>query len=645
MTGSDAAGAAGALRQRLVDAGGVSDMVGAAAAARALLRADPSIRQASFIRQALAAFPPGCGTPVRVALLSSFSIEFLRDPLVAHALTEELRVETYVAGFNQFRQEILAPDSGLHRFRPDVVILAIEGEALAPVLYDGFPPEGGAGAAGIAAAAIAEVRSLIEAFRAVSAAPLLIHDLVPPRWRTLGILDGHQGDGQGSLTAEVNAGLRTEARRHHGVYVVDYAGVVAVAGADAWHDERMAQYARAPIAQGMLGRLAREHLKYLRALAGRTRKCLVLDLDNTLWGGVLGEDGPHGIRYGTTYPGSAYRRFQQACLTLHRRGVLLAVASKNNRADVDELFAARPDLLLTPAHFSAMEVHWGPKEESIRRIAEALNIGLGHMVFVDDNPAECERVREALPQVTVIQLPARPEAYVAALLEDGYFDGLAVSEEDRRRGALYGQREQAEALRQQLSSVEDYYRRLAMTVEIAPVDAASLARAAQLTQKTNQFNATTRRLGEAEIAARAADPSWEVATVRVVDTFGDNGIVGLMMAQAGGDALAIDTFLLSCRVIGRTVETAMLAHQAHRARARGLARLRGRIIPTPKNAPVRDLYLRHGFRPLGAEVPQGARQEAAREANGATDVETEWELELSADGIADPAWLTVVRRG
>lgn len=630
MTDSDRASAIEALRAALVAAGADGDTATVAATARALLRADPSIRQASFFRKAAEAFPASVGTPFRVALLSSFSIEFLRDPLAAHALTEGLRLETWVAGFNQFRQEILAPTSALHRFRPDAVILAIDGEALAPALYDGFPltPTGDQ-AAELIAGAVGEVRALIEAFRATSAAPLLLHDLAPPRWRTLGILDGAAGPGQGAVTAEINARLRQEARRHPGVYVVDYAGLVAEAGATAWFDERMAQYARAPIAQAMLGRLARAHLTYLRALAGRTRKCLVLDLDHTLWGGVLGEDGPDGIRYGATYPGSAFQRFQQAVLTLQRRGVLLAIASKNNLADVEALFAARPDFALGLGHFSAVEAHWEPKEVSIQRIAERLNLGLSHLVFADDNPAECARVRAALPAVTVLQLPPRPEDYVAALLEDGFFDGLAVSEEDRRRAALYGQRDQAEALRRDLPSVEDYYRRLAMTVEIAGVEAGSLARAAQLTQKTNQFNATTLRLGEAEIAARVADPDWEVATVRVADTFGDNGIVGLMMARAQEDALAIETFLLSCRVIGRTVETAMLAHQAGRARARGLARLRGRIVPTAKNEPVRDLYARHGFRPQAAA---GQQDEA-------------WELDLAAGGIEDPAWLTVVRRG
>ncbi|MBU6367006.1 MAG: HAD-IIIC family phosphatase [Gemmatimonadetes bacterium] len=628
MTDSDRAASVEALRAELTAAGASGDIASVAATARALLRADSSIRQASFVRKAAEAFPPGVGTPFRVALLSSFSIEFLRDPLAAHALTEGLRLETYVAGFNQFRQEILAPDSGLHRFRPDVVILAVEGEALAPALYDGFPLEEGDRGAEIVAAAAGEVRSLLEAFRAASAAPLLLHDVAPPRWRALGILDGREGPGQGALVAALNAQLREEARRVPGVHVVDYAGLVAEAGAAAWHDERMALYARAPIAQAMLGRLAREHLKYLRALAGRTRKCLVLDLDNTLWGGVLGEDGPEGIRYGATYPGSAFRRFQQAVRTLHRRGVLLAVASKNNLADVEALFAARGDFVLTRGHFAAVEAHWEPKEASLRRIAAGLNIGLGHLVFADDNPAECARVRAALPAVTVIQLPPRPEDYVAALLEDGFFDGLAMSDEDRRRGALYAQRDQAETLRRELASVEDYYRQLAMTVEIASVDAASLARAAQLTQKTNQFNATTVRAGEAEIAARAADPAWEVATVRVTDRFGDNGIVGLVMARADGDALAIETFLLSCRVIGRTVETVMLAHQAGRARARGLARLRGRIVPTAKNEPVRDLYARHGFRERPAEGEEG----------------TGWELELATATLEDPSWLTVVRR-
>jgi len=248
------------------------------------------------------------------------------------------------------------------------------------------------------------------------------------------------------------------------------------------------------------------------------------------------------------------------------------------------------------------------------------------MVFVDDNPVECEGIRRALPMVQVIQLPGQPERYAGALQEGGLFDTLAVSAEDQKRGELYRQRAQAEDARANMSSVEDFYRDLAMEIAIVPANPASLARTAQLTQKTNQFNVTTLRYTEGEVAKRMGDASWVVATTNVKDRFGDNGIVGITMAQQAGTSLEIDTLLLSCRVIGRTVETAMLAHLCDEARRRGATSIAGRIIPTAKNVPARDLFERHGFTKVD-EDPSGA---------------TRWQLDLAFATVPWPAWFKCV---
>jgi FkbH-like protein len=247
-------------------------------------------------------------------------------------------------------------------------------------------------------------------------------------------------------------------------------------------------------------------------------------------------------------------------------------------------------------------------------------------VFVDDSPAECDEVAHAVPAVTVVALPPRPEHFVRALLEPGYFDTLSVSTEDFRRAELYQQRDQAEELRGQSASIEDFYRRLEMEVTFAPVHEGSLPRAAQLTQKTNQFNVRTVRYTEADVLERRRNPDWLVTTVQVRDRFGDNGIVGVMMAHAMGEELEIDTLLMSCRVIGRTVETTMLAHLCEHAVQRGARRLRGRIIPTAKNAPAQDLYERHGFRP----------------GPGQAGGETSWELDLATGLIRYPDWMKIV---
>ncbi len=429
-------------------------------------------------------------------------------------------------------------------------------------------------------------------------------------------------EGQAALVASANTALGKVVAELVDVHIVDYAALVSHFGTQQWHDARMRLYAKSPIANGMLGNLSLEYMKYFRALNGLAKKCLVLDLDNTLWGGVIGEDGIDGIQLGPNYPGSAFVEFQRVVLDLYKRGVILAMASKNNPADVDVVFSNHSFMLLRKDHFAATQVHWEAKSESLKRIAKQLSIGLEHMVFADDNPAECEQVRRELPMVTVIHLPRRPELYAGTLSAEGLFDTLSLSDEDRRRGQMYQQRAQAETLLSTSGNMEDYYRDLAMEITIASVDPSSLARAAQLTQKTNQFNISTIRYSEAELSARLTQPAWLAATVGVSDRFGDNGIVGVMMARTEDDGLNVDTLLLSCRVIGRTVETAMLAHLSDAAQQRGLKKLRGRMVPTDKNVPVRDLFDKHGFSKLGEE------------ASGASN----WELDLEKTPVQCPPW-------
>ncbi len=604
------------------------DTLRAIQAARALLRDESGIRQLVFIRKAVEGVLSEklALRPFRVALLSSFSIEFIHPALVALGFLNGLRIEIFQAGFGQFRQEILNPGSGLYSFSPDAVILAIEGKDWIPSLYGSYLHTLDQGTEEILSMAGDELAGLVKVFRRHSAAAMLVHNFAPPTWRQLGILDGQAKAGQVQAVHRLNEALQAMGRETSGLFVVDYAGLVSRFGALQWYDERMDHYARAPISQGALPGLATEYMKYFRSLTGQTKKCLVLDLDDTLWGGVLGEEGTMGIQLGPNYPGSAYVAFQQAILDLHTRGVILAIASKNNAADVDELFASHPHMVLKMDHFASQQINWKPKSESLVEIAKHLNIGLEHMVVTDDNPAECEQIAAALPMVTTISLPKQPELYVRALLEEGLFDSLNFSAEDQRRRELYRQRAEAETLRAQSDSLEDFYRSLDVEVIFARLDDVSLARAAQLTQKTNQFNVTTFRYSEAQLRQRLADPTWMLITARVRDRFGDNGIVGLMMAQAKQGVLDIDTFLLSCRVIGRTVETAMLGHLCEHAARRGIKSLLGRVIASAKNLPARDLFERHGFKKL----------------DGQDSGDTSWILDLERGFVRCPEWIRVI---
>jgi FkbH-like protein len=601
------------------------DQTRAANFARNLLSEDTRLSQISFISRELERTSPGrlCLKKLKVALLSSFSIEFIKKPLSVLAFLSGIDLDLYLSNFGQYQQEIRNADSGLYAFSPDVVILSVEGSEWLPEIYNAYI-DGLAGGFDESLAKFHEqLQSLIGMFRSKSAATLLVNNLAAPVWRQLGILDGHVGTGQAQLVYHANESIASVCKENHGVFAVDYAGLVGRMGALRWHDERMSHYAKAPIAMEMLPHLAAEYVKYFRGLTGLSKKCLVLDLDNTLWGGVLGEDGRSGIQLGSVYPGSAYLAFQREILNLHKRGILLAIASKNNAADVEEVFARHSSMLLKKECFAALQIHWGQKSESLREIAKQLNIGLEHMVFVDDNPAECDEVTRNLPMVRTIQLPKQPENFIPALHSEGLFDGITFSLEDRRRGELYRQHDEAEHLRERAASLEEFYRSLEMEITFAPVNDAILTRSAQLTQKTNQFNVTTLRFAESEIAERAEQPDWVLLAVSVRDRFGDNGIVGLMMARFESDSLNIETFLLSCRVIGRTVETAMLAYLCQKAANHGARTLRGRVVPTPKNAPARDVFSRHAFQKINETVSG----------------ETSWNLDLATTTVAWPEWI------
>jgi len=365
-----------------------------------------------------------------------------------------------------------------------------------------------------------------------------------------------------------------------------------------------------------------EWMKFLHPLTGAVCKVLAVDLDNTLWGGVLGEDGIEGIQLGTEYPGAFYRGLQRVILDIHQRGILLAVCSKNNRGEAMAAIEKHPEMLLRPEHFAAFRINWQDKAQNLREIAAELNLGTDSIAFLDDNPVERSRVQSDLPEVKVIALPGQAQGYAAALRDSPWFERLALSVEDREHTRMYHEQQQRASVAQAAGSLEDFYRSLGQEVVLAPLAPETLVRVAHLTQKTNQYNVTTRRYSEQQIEEMAARPDCRVYSVRVRDRFGDNGIVGVLITRIENDVCEIDTFLLSCRVIGRTVETAMLGFLASVCKKQGASRLQGWFLPTKKNAPVKDLYSTHGFTAVRSEGDA-----------------TLWSVTLSKSDIRCPEWI------
>ena len=558
----------------------------------------------------------------RLAILRSFTVEPAVPLLRAAAFASGIDLTVQLGDFNAYPQEILDEQSLLYSFAPDGVILAVRTADLAPDLWNQYPDLSPEAVAEAVQRVSRSFEQWIQAFRKRSSAALIVHSLEQPARPSTGLLDAQSGHSQSATIQQINQELRRTASAHRGVYLLDYDALVARYGRLRWHDERKWLTARMPITADQLIHLSREWLRFVVPLAGKTAKVLVVDLDNTLWGGVIGEDGMAGIQIGAEYPGAAYLALQRALLDLARRGILLAICSKNNLDDAMEALQNHPAMLVRPSDFAAMRINWHDKALNLREIAAELNVGVDALAFVDDNPMEREQVRAALPQVTVIDLPPDPLEYAATVRDAPAFQRLVLSDEDQQRTELYAaQRERSQA-QQSFQSKEDFFRYLELEAEIAPVEPATLARVAQLTQKTNQFNLTTRRRTEQQIAELAARAGWQVLTIRLRDRFGDHGLVGVAITCDDAGTCDIDTFLLSCRVIGRTVETAFLSYVVRSAAGRGCQRLSGCFLPTKKNAPARDFYAQHGFQPQ----PQ----------NGDGSF---WALDLRQRTIAMPEWI------
>lgn len=604
---------------------------GASAEARLLMdelwRLDPGLASAGFLLPRFEGLRPDLNAqPYRLAILRSFTVEPLIPLLRTAAFAAGIDVELYTSEFNAHAQDLLDADSGLYSFAPDAAILATRTADVAPELWLDGARLTSEQADAILQRVTTQFRQWISAFRSRSAASVIVHGLEQPLAAASGILDRLSTHGQTAAIARLNDAIATLTREFRGVYFLDYDALVASHGRTSWHDERRWLTVRLPIAGSHLIDLVREWLRFIHPLTGKVAKALVVDLDNTLWGGIVGEDGFNGIRIGAEYPGAAFQQFQRALLDLNHRGIILAICSKNNPDDALEVIDRHPGMLVRREHFSAMRINWKDKAENLRELAAELNIGVDALAFVDDNPVERDLVRRRVPEVAVIDLPADPLRYASTLRACPLFERLALSHEDRQRADLYAAQQERADLERTVASREDFLRSLEQEAEVAPVTAATLARVAQLTQKTNQFNLTTRRYSEAEVDGMARRSGWTVQSIAVRDRYGDNGLVGVAITADADQVCEVDTFLLSCRVIARTVETAFLSVISEQARARGCRALRGVYIPTRKNAPCKDFYVSHGFTQVRTE--------------GDTTV---WELDLR-DGraVPSPEWIRLL---
>jgi len=571
--------------------------------------------------------PGRTGLRLKVAFLRSYTVEPAIPLLRAMARLEGIDLTVKVGEFNSYAQEVLDPEGWLYEFNPDLVFLACQTRDLAPDLWSGLDERLNTDSDSVVARIVTPIVTLIEQLRLRTNASLVIQNLEQPVMPSAGLLDSRNEAGQKALIDLVNQRLAVQVLKYKNAFILDYDALVARHGRERWTDEKKWLTSRAPVAADNLIFAAREYLRFVVPLSGRQSKVLVVDLDNTLWGGIVGEDGMTGIEIGAEYPGAAYRALQAVILQMAKRGILLAICSKNNLHDALEVFEKHPEMLLRLKDFAAIRINWIDKAQNLRDIATELNVGIDSLAFLDDNPVERQRVRLELPEVAVIELPVDPMKYAGTLLACPMLERLAITAEDRARGSYYVSQRERKSSEAAAGSLEEFYRSLEMKAEIVAVTPTTLARIAQLTQKTNQLNTTTRRYSESEVNAMAQDPAWSLFGVKIIDRFGDNGIVGVVFLRLEKPEVIIDTFLLSCRVIGRTVETMMLSQVCRIGIAAGCVKVTGWFLPTKKNEPAARIYSSNGFMKT-RETPDGSL----------------WELHLSKS-IQNPAWISLPTLG
>ena len=544
-------------------------------------------------------------TPLRVALLASHTVDHLVPSLRVAGLHRRLLLEVDVAPYGQYRQMLLADRSPLQEFRPQVVVFALD--AIDSAMEPG-PTASPAVVEASVAQRVAELRGLWRRVRERFGARVVQQTILPTELSVFGHFDGLVPGSPAAVLDRLNRAIRDTARED-GVLLLDLAWDALRFPHPGWGDPvrwHQAKQLVSPVLAPLYGDLL---ARVLAAAAGLSHKCLVLDLDNTLWGGVVGDDGIEGIQLGQgSATGEAYQAFQRYVARLVGRGVILAICSKNDPAIAAAAFSSHPGMALTRSDIAAFVANWNDKATNLRSIAQTLDIGLDSLVFVDDNPAERDIIRRELPMVAGPVLPEDVASYPHCLAAAAYFEAASFTAEDAGRARSYAANAERRVALASATDMRGYLTGLEMTLTARSIVPAEFARATQLINKTNQFNLTTRRYSETEVAALATGPDTVALQGRLMDRFGDNGLISIILARPDaawpGEALLIDTWLMSCRVLGRGVEAASLGALAVCASALGKTTLIGEYRPTPKNALVRNHYAELGFAPIAA--PAGA---------------------------------------
>ena len=539
----------------------------------------------------------------RVAILGGSTTTEVKSMLELFLLAQGIQPSFYESGYNRYSEDVLFENPDLWNFRPDVAFIHTTWRNVSQ-----FPElmETEEQVEQRVQQEVARFDALWTKIHADLNALVIQNNFDLPHLRPLGNLEGSEISARTHFLARLNAEFAQHARQQSWLMVNDIHSLSAQVGLSTWHADTYWYNFHMAVSPTATVTLAQNVAGVIKAAYGKSKKCLVLDLDNTLWGGVIGDDGVQNLILGRDHPlGEAFLDFQRYVKNLQRRGILLAICSKNDIENAKAGFS-HPDSILTLDDFSAFKANWKPKPENLREIAAELNIGLDSLVFVDDNPAERALVSEQLPEVATPEIGSHVARYAQALEAERYFEVSKIVGDDLNRATYYSSNAQRTAAQAAFVDYGEFLESLEMTAEIAPFSAVYLERITQLINKTNQFNLTTRRYTGAEVDAIAQDPGYIALYGRLVDRFGDNGLVSVLIGRIKEDKVEIDLWLMSCRVLNREMELAMFDALLEKCRERGIREIRGLYIPSKKNGMVADLYRTLGF-------AAGEREESGRQ--------------------------------
>lgn len=503
--------------------------------------------------------------------------------------------DIHVTGFDQYRFEIINSEAETYKIKPDVIYLSIDLHTLIEDIS--FSVDKTKDKQEIITGRINDTISLVRLLaEKLPSTQIFIDNFFYFRPSIMATLEYNSPVGFIHTAEIANSILFDNIREVSNVNIIDVKSMVMQYGSINLFDERMHYVAKNHWSFSGIQKLAGLYIRYLKAFKGKRKKCLVLDLDNTLWGGIIGDDGMENLQLSNDGPGKAFYDFQREILKLYHRGILLAINSKNTEEVALEAIEKHPYMVLKKEHFISMKINWQNKAQNIKAIAEEINIGMDSLVFLDDSGFEREVISSQFPEVLVPELPQEPSEYAQFLRKLDVFDFLSVTKDDFRRNEMYKANIKRDKLKDTVVDIEDFYYSLKMIATINTISSFHVPRIAQMTQKTNQFNLTTIRYTEAEIKQFMQSEKEDVYYLNLADKFGDNGIVGTAIIEKDDSKADINSFIFSCRVLGRTAETAFLKYILNDLKKQGMKEVIGKYIPTKKNMPCKDFYKNHQFK-------------------------------------------------